>query len=414
MLIYLPDTAKLHPVELIQSLNVRGFIMSKSIQDYNKQACAVEFHDNPVNRRIVLVLQGGGALGAFQAGVYEALEEYKFIPNWIGGTSIGAINASIIAGNKPQNRLSQLKKFWKAVSQPDMFKLGPDISNHMRRVYSYWQVQKIMLSGIPVFFKPLHLGSMLDVMRGELASYYDTSPLRELLLELVDFNYLNKKEIRLSLGATNIKTGKIRYFDSKFEEIRPEHVMASGALPPAFPPIKVDDEYYWDGGIYSNTPLTVVLDDSPRVDSLCFMVDVWRPNNQLPKTMDDVKKLHKDIMYSSRSEEHRKTYEFIHNLRRAIRALYDQLPPDKQKLKDNLALASLGCVTSMDIVHLQYEPYKWELASKDIDFSASSIKERWNQGYLQSVEMVKMKDLVKPHPVHIGVVIHEPPLHRAP
>jgi NTE family protein len=381
--------------------------MAKSIQDYNKQVCAIEFHDNPVNRRIVLVLQGGGALGAFQAGVYEALEEYKFIPNWIGGTSIGAINASIIAGNKPQHRLAKLKKFWETVAQPDIFKLTPDISNYMRQLYSYWQVQKIMLSGIPVFFKPIHMSSMLDFMHGKLESYYDTSPLRELLLELVDFNYLNSKEVRLSLGATNIKTGQMRYFDSKYEEIRPEHIMASGALPPAFPPVKIDDAYYWDGGVYSNTPLTVVLDDSPRVDSLCFMVDLWRPCQQIPSTMDEISKLQKDIIYSSRSDEHRKTYEVIHNLRRAIRALYDQLPDEKQKLKDNIALAALGCVTSMDIVHLQYQPFPWELSSKDADFSASTIKERWYQGYLQAAKMCQSHSLCEPHPPNIGVVIHE-------
>lgn len=198
-------------------------------------SCSLSSFDNVVNRRIVLVLQGGGALGAFQAGVYETLEKNHYIPNWIGGTSIGAINASIIAGNYPENRLKKLQQFWQTVTQPDIFQFSDDMSEGLRRFFMQIQFQMLILSGIPVFFKP-QINNFLSWMQGSFNSFYDTSPLREFLKELIDFDYLNRQEIRLSLGATNLHTGQIRYFDSRFEKIGPEHVMASGALPPAFPP----------------------------------------------------------------------------------------------------------------------------------------------------------------------------------
>ncbi|KTD45287.1 patatin-like phospholipase [Legionella quinlivanii] len=368
-------------------------------------SCSLSSFDNVVNRRIVLVLQGGGALGAFQAGVYETLEKNNYIPNWIGGTSIGAINASIIAGNYPENRLKKLQQFWQTVTQPDIFQFSDDMSEGLRRFFMQIQFQMLILSGIPVFFKP-QINNFLSWMQGSFNSFYDTSPLREFLKELIDFDYLNRQEIRLSLGATNLHTGQIRYFDSRFEKIGPEHVMASGALPPAFPPILIDNEYYWDGGIYSNTPLSIVLDDFPRVNSLCFMVDLWSPEGALPGTLDEVRKRNLEIIYSSRYEEHRKNYEAMHNMRRAIRALYSQLPPEKQQDPENLRLVSLGCITSMDIVQIQYEQKPWESSTKDADFSASSIKSRWEQGKLKTQMLLDKKTFAEPHPPHVGVVIH--------
>lgn len=267
------------------------------------------------------------------------------------------------------------------------------------------QFQQLILSGIPVFFKP-QMNSFLNLLQGNFSSFYDTSPLRDFLIELIDFDYLNRGDIRLSLGATNLHTGQIRYFDSKFEKIGPEHVMASGALPPAFPPVLIDGEYYWDGGIYSNTPLSVVLDDMPRVNSLCFMIDLWSPEGNLPQTLDEVRKRNLEIIYSSRYEEHRKNYEAMHNLRRAIRALYAQLPPEKQQDPENLKLVSLGCITSMDIVQIQYQQKPWESSTKDADFSASSILSRWEQGMQKTEMILQKKTFIEPHPPHVGVVIH--------
>ncbi|KTD25386.1 patatin-like phospholipase [Legionella lansingensis] len=369
-------------------------------------SCDTEKYNNVVNKRIVLVLQGGGALGAFQAGVYETLEKFKYTPNWIGGTSIGAINASIIAGNEPKNRLPKLKEFWKKVAQPEWPHANFEFSDPIRKFLTDLQIQQIILSGIPVFFIP-RSDAIMSMLYGYFNSYYDTSPLSYLLQELVDFEYLNNhSEIRLSLGATNINTGQMRYFDSKFEEIGPEHVMASGALPPAFPPIKIEGEYYWDGGVYSNTPLSIVLDDDPRVSSLCFMVDLWSPAGQLPMSMDEVKRRTEEIIYSSRANEHRKNYEVKHNLRRAIRALYAQLSEEKKQDPQNIELVSLGCITSMDIVQLQYKQKNWESSTKGTDFSAYSIRERWEQGANHTLRMIKHKKLCKPHPPHVGVIIH--------
>ncbi|KTC92929.1 MULTISPECIES: patatin-like phospholipase family protein [Legionella] len=366
---------------------------------------AIEIHDNPVKKRIVLIFQGGGALGAFQAGVYEGLEKSHYTPNWIAGTSIGAINAAIIAGNEPKNRLPRLKQFWDAVTQPEVFNAGYDFPDPLRKLVADMQYQHIVLSGISVFFKP-RLDSLFNMYYGPWNSFYDTEPLRAFLQELVDFDYLAKCEIRLSLGATNINTGKIRYFDSKFEKLRPEHIMASGALPPAFPPILIEGEYYWDGGVYSNTPLAVVLDDKPRVSSLCFMVDLWSAIGDLPNSIDEVKKRNLEINYSSRSDEQRCHFEDKHNLRRAIGALYKQLPKDKQLLPDNLELASLGCLSDYDIVQLEYQQKNWESSTKDADFSAYSTKERWRQGLKQVQKALKSKKFINPHPPHVGVAIY--------
>lgn len=357
-------------------------------------------------RRIVLVLQGGGALGSFQAGVYETLENYHFVPNWIGGTSIGAINAAIIAGNRPGQRLLRLRQFWEAVAQPDLFHINDEISDHVRSFLSQIQFQFLVMMGIPVFFKPVFY-SPSSLTAGVFNSFYDTTPLHELLLELVDFDYLNKGEIRLSLGATNLHTGKIRYFDSKFEKINAKHVLASGALPPAFPPVEIDGQYYWDGGIYSNTPLSIVLDDYPRVNSLCFMVDLWSPEGEFPSTLDEVRKRNMEIIYSSRYEEHRKNYEAMHNLRRAIRDLYAQLPKSKQQQPDNRELLSLGCLTNMDIVQLQYQQRSWESSTKDADFSASSLKYRWEQGVIQTEKAIRKCTFDEPHAPHIAVRVHK-------
>lgn len=359
-------------------------------------------------KRIALVLQGGGALGAYQAGVYQALHEKGFTPDWVAGTSIGAINAALIAGNAFDKRVARLQEFWQTVTRADPWDVST-WSTEWRRLANLGGVAASMLCGQPGIFSPRTPNPALPFLPcpAEQASYYDTAPLRDTLLRLVDFDYVNHGDIRLSLGAVHIKTGRPRYFDSLFQRIGPEHVMASGALPPGFPPVSVEGELYWDGGIVSNTPLEVVLDDVPRVNTLCFVVDVFNPNGSEPASMADVFARDKDIAYANRSERGIRDYQEKHNLRRAVNALYQALPQNKRNDPELKELADLGCRTTMEIVHLNYAGKPWESATRDADFSASAIGERWEQGYRDAAQTIGRAAWLEPVPPHVGVVVHE-------
>lgn len=358
--------------------------------------------------RIALVLQGGGALGAYQAGVYQALHENGFAPDWVAGTSIGAINAAIIAGNIYENRIPRLREFWQTVAHADPVDVAA-LPQQWRRAYDDAGVTSTMLWGQPGMFAPripnpalLFAGAAPD-----RASYYDTSPLRETLLRLVDFECVNQHYIRLSLGAVHVRTGRSRYFDSLFQHIGPEHVMASGALPPGFPAVQVEGELYWDGGIVSNTPLEVVFDDVPRVNTLCFMVDLFNPDGPEPASLPDVYARHKDIAYANRSERGIRDYQEKHNLRRAVRALYKALPADKRDDPKLKALAALGCRTTMEIVHLSYAGKPWESATRDANFSAAAVRERWDQGYRDAAQVIEQAAWLEPVPPDAGLVVYE-------
>lgn len=365
----------------------------------------------PSDKRISLVLQGGGALGAYQAGVYQALEEYGYTPDWVAGTSIGAINGGIIAGNTAQNRRTRLEEFWRTISERDFWNaaLLPD---DVQSVYSFWSAAVVMLAGRPGFFTPRPFNPLAAFPLGsaETASYYDTTPLRDMLEHLIDFDRINDQTIRLSLGAVNVTTGTLRYFDSKKELIRPEHIMASGALPPGFPAVRVEGELYWDGGIYSNTPLDAILDDMPRVDNLCFMVALFNPAGPEPRSIPQVETRHKDIAYGTRAKEHIQAYSRTHNLRRALHALYDRLPDDLRKDQELRALVEQACHTTMHIVQLIYPARDWELALKDIDFSRSAIEDRWARGYRDVARMIEWCPWEKAVPPHTGVVVHNLPI----
>lgn len=358
--------------------------------------------------RIALVLQGGGALGAYQAGVYQALHEKGFAPDWVAGTSIGGINAALIAGNVFDNRVPRLREFWQTVARADPVDLSA-LPQEWRRAYDVAGVTTTMLCGQPGMFAPRVPSPSLPFVSipPAQASYYDTSPLRETLLRLVDFDCVNQHYIRLSLGTVHVKTGQSRYFDSLFQHIGPEHVMASGALPPGFPPVAVDGELYWDGGIISNTPLEVVLDDVPRVNTLCFMVDLFNPNGPEPASLSEVYARHKDIAYANRSERGIRDYQEKHNLRRAVGALYQALPEDKRNDPKLKALAALGCRTTMEIVHLSYAAKPWETATRDADFSAAAIRERWDQGYRDAAQVIEQAAWLAPVPSDVGVVVYE-------
>ncbi|HZX28582.1 MAG TPA: patatin-like phospholipase family protein [Telluria sp.] len=349
--------------------------------------------------QVVLVLQGGGALGAYQVGVYQALHEAGIEPDWVIGTSIGAINGAIIAGNRPEKRLERLQQFWHHMEHHSRAWFG-----HDRKVIALATVGQ----GIPAFFKPnpmswRGLNARIDIDR---AGYYTTEPLRHTLAELVDFGYVNEQHTRLTVGAVNARTGDMRYFDSRDEALFAEHVMASGALPPAFPAVRIDGEPYWDGGIYSNTPIEAVLNDKPRRDSVVFSVQVWNPHGPEPASMAEVMARHKDIQYASRVshiEEQRK----LHRLRHIIRELARQLPPSVAARPENKELASWGCGTTMHVVRLNAPVVDGEDSTKDIDFTPFGIRTRWEAGYADTQKMLSTHPWTKPVDPMEGVLIHE-------
>ena len=337
--------------------------------------------------QVVLVLQGGGALGAYQAGVYQALHEAGVEPDWVIGTSIGAINAALICGNEPAHRLDRLHRFWDQLEQKD-FGPGPLDPFGMAATLG---TMNTVLHGIPSFFTP-----NLFALRGakaetsvEQASYYSTAPLRETLHELIDWKYLCDCKTRLTVGAVNVCTGAMRYFDTREEPLGVEHVMASGALPPAFGAVRIDGEPYWDGGIYSNTPIEAVLDDKPRRDSLIFAVNVWHQKAEEPSSIWEVMARHKDIQFASRADSHIARQKQIHHLRHIIRELTKELPAAKRDDARVKELASWGCGTQMHVAHLLAPRLDREDHTKDIDFTPSGIRARREAGRADTMRMIE-------------------------
>jgi len=328
--------------------------------------------------QVVLVLQGGGALGAYQAGVYQGLSEAGIEPDWVIGTSIGAINAALIAGNEPAKRLPRLRDFWDS--------LRP--RHPLEEAWSSWFGGVlgnfgVITHGVPGFFQPNPLAMMgphFPAGTGQ-AAYYSTEPLKETLGALVDINYVNAKNVRLTMGAVNARTGEMCYFDSRDMPLSHAHIMASGALPPAFPAVIIDGEPYWDGGIYSNTPIEVVFDDRPRRDGLIFSVNMWQPKGPAPESIWQAMARQKDIQYSSRGLSHVARQQQLHRLRHVIRELEKRLPKDMVGDPDVRELASYGCGTTMHLVQLLAPRLDNEDHTKDIDFSAQGIALRWQAGH---------------------------------
>ena len=364
---------------------------------------AVEQFRKDKNGQVVLVLQGGGALGAYQVGVYQALHEAGVEPDWIIGTSIGAINAALIAGNKPEDRLARLEEFWRRVKSPQG--LLPQLSG-VSEVWSYWST---LLGGISGFFKPnpLAFWSMHFPWGVDHAAFYSTAALRETLAELVDFSIINTGSPRLTVGAANVKTSMMRYFDSRESEIGTEQIMASGALPPAFPAICIDNEYYWDGGILSNTPTEVIFDDYPRRNSLIFAVHLWNPTGPVPRSIWEVLHRQKDIQYSSRIASHISRQQQTHRLRHVISQLVHQMPSelrDNEVVKD---LAGYGCVTQMHVMRLLVPRIGNENHTKDIDFSSAGIGARRAAGYNAAMEALQQAPWQGNFDPIEGVILHE-------
>jgi NTE family protein len=330
--------------------------------------------------KVVLVLQGGGALGAYQAGAYEALSEAGIEPDWVTGISIGAVNGAIIAGNRPENRLARLREFWETIS--DGVASAPFGNNEFRIALNEFNAARVATFGVPGFFTPRIPPAFLLPPGSEGAtSLYTTAPLRETLEGLIDFDRLNDGKIRYSIGAVEIVSGNFQYFDTAEREINVHHVMASGALPPGFPAVEIEGRYYWDGGVVSNTPMQYMLDmTGQRVDSCIFQIDLFSARGLAPKGIPDVVQREKEIRYSSRTRLNTKVFTELQSLRRAVCNVVEKLPPDMQNDPDVELLREHSCNAAITIVHLIHRRAAYERFSMDYEFSRLSMLEHWQAG----------------------------------
>ncbi|MDG1850941.1 MAG: patatin-like phospholipase family protein [Gammaproteobacteria bacterium] len=341
----------------------------------------------------VLILQGGGALGAYQAGAYSALHEAGYEMDWLSGISIGAINSALIAGNPPEKRTEKLKAFWTKVSAGKFSQ--PLLPGHIGRLLfnesSAAEVLAFGANGLfkpripPVFYNPLGFQDAL--------SYYDTSPLRDTLLELVDFERLNHGEPRISVGAVNVTSGNFLYFDSDIEPIIPEHIMASAALPDGLPPIEIDGEWYWDASLVSNTPLQYVIDHNAKVceDLLLFQVDLFSAEGSMPKNIMEVGRRMKDIQHSSQTRTITDIVRDTQKIRGLINRLLEHIPTESLTEEEIALLGKWSCDSAITLVHLIYRQKNHELASKDYEFSRLSVEEHWQAGEQDIEHMLSQK-----------------------
>jgi NTE family protein len=356
------------------------------------------------------VLQGGGALGAYQAGVYQAMHEAGIEPDWVSGVSIGAVNAAIIAGNQPEDRLERLTTFWSRITDRTVWLHTPDgdIFRQMRNATSSFYT---MLLGQPGFFQPQKISPWLSPAGARNATgYYDNSPLRETLLELVDFNLLNSKGCRFSVGAVNVMTGNFIFFDNAKHEIGPEHIMASGALPPAFSPVQIGTDYFWDGGIVSNTPLQHLLAQDDDINSLVFQVDLFSASGALPRTIQDVMSREKDIAYSSRTRQVTDMFQRLQRWKtRAYRALLKipeaDLTDEERAMRDKLAT-----LPALTVLQLIYQQKSYEGNAKDYEFSRTSMREHWDSGHGDTKRTLTHKSWLEMPPENTGIITHD--IHR--
>jgi NTE family protein len=358
-----------------------------------------------IKEQVVLVLQGGGALGAYQAGVYQALMEGGIEPDWVIGTSIGAINGALIAGNQPGNRIARLREFWDGIakrSPMDQLWSGPMFGNSLANLST-------IVSGVSGFFapNPYALLGPAYPLGIERAAYYSTEPLKATLGRLVDFDCMARHRVRLSVGAVNVRSGEMRYFDSQSMPLGVPHIMASGALPPAFPAVAIDGESYWDGGIFSNTPIEVVLEDVPRRNSLIFSVNVWQPTGNHPTTIQQVMTRHKDIQFASRGKTHVSRQAQLHRLRHVVRELARRLPDEVRADPVVRDLEEYGCGTLMHLVRFLSPRLDGEDHTKDIDFTRAGIEARWKAGFEHASKVLRERPWDEPVDPLAGIVIHE-------
>jgi NTE family protein len=369
--------------------------------------------ERPPFECIALLLQGGGALGAYQAGVYQALSEAHLNPDWVAGISIGAVNSALIAGNPPETRLEKLREFWEFVTTPPLWGGAAEIATSVssmwpfdlkhfvaqgdlaRGVVNQMSAGLALAHGANGFFAPRMPVPWLQPAGSlEATGYYDSTPLKATLENLVDFDRINAGESRFSIGAVNVGTGNFVYFDNATHTIGPDHVMASCALPPSFPAIEIEGEYYWDGGVVSNTPLQWVLESEPRRDTLAFQVDLWNAHGALPRNMAETMTRQKEIQYSSRTRANSDRFKYTQKIRNALSNLLHKLPDNLKESPEFAVLSPVADHKVYNLVQLIYQSKQYEGDSKDYEFSRQSMTDHWRAGYHDTVRTLRHPEVL--------------------
>ncbi|WP_025602959.1 DUF3734 domain-containing protein [Burkholderia sp. WSM2230] len=373
----------------------------------------------PGYETIALTLQGGGALGAYQAGVFQGLHEAGIEPNWLAGISIGALNTAIIAGNPPEKRVERLLQFWETICQPAF---GPPLpafiehaffnsSDAVRKAFTAAQAMGALVEGQKGFFVP-RFPPPLPTVSGppQAASYYDTAPLKATLETLCDFDRINSRQMRVSVGAVNCGTGNFAYFDNTQTTLTPEHFMASGALPPGFAAVEIDGQYYWDGGLMSNTPLYEVVQTTPRRDTLAFQVDLWSAIGPVPDNITDVQGRMKDIQYSSRTRLVTDMLQRSQRFRHVLREVLDRVSPEQRDDPWCRLAEDLSCSKRYNVIHLIYRHKEYEGHYKDFQFGLSTMREHWQSGLDDIRHSLSQPDWLAMPDNDAGFVTHD--IHR--
>jgi NTE family protein len=351
---------------------------------------------------IALLLQGGGALGSYQAGVYQALAEADLHPDWVAGISIGAINSAIIAGNPPEERVAKLRAFWEGITTNPLFDWtaasdrfvpkGDFARGFFNQISAAWA----LVGGAPGFFALRHPGPWLQPAGSlEATSFYETKLLKATLEQVVDFDRINSGEMRLTVGAVNVRTGNLVRFDNTTQAIHPEHVMASGSLPPGFPAVEIEGEHYWDGGLISNTPLQWIFDHGLCQDTLAFQVDLWSARGEFPGHLAEVATRQKEIQYSSRTRAATDQFKRLQRMRCALATLLDKLPNDLKASEEAKMLRSVADHKVYNIVHLIYRSKHHEGHSKDYEFSRLTMEDHWRAGYHDAVRTLRHREVLE-------------------
>jgi NTE family protein len=366
--------------------------------------------------QIVLAFQGGGALNAYQGGVYQALQEAGIEPDWVVGISSGAINAGIIAGNPPEKRVERLREFWTSMEYKPWWEDSPFLapwlgkSRLMTEMTNSAAHMAAFFGGIPGYYAPNHalaLGGVNAPLGVERAALYTTEQLKKTLTALTDPAWFNSGKPRLTVGTVNVKTGRMQYWDSARMPLALNHVLASAALPISFPAVRIDGDPYWDGGIYSNTPIEVVFDDNPRRDSIVFADQMWHSSGPEPQTFLDVLSREKDIQFASRDASHIARQQSIHRLRHVVRQLVRLMPEDQRETPEVKELAGYGCKTFMHIVRLNAPYIEGEGNSRDFDFTREGIRLRWKAGHDDTARVLELRPWEAEVDPMVGVAVHD-------
>ena len=359
---------------------------------------------------LALVFQGGGALGSYQAGVYQALHEAGYRPGGVAGVSIGGINSAIIAGNRPERRLERLREFWETVTSGPSWLWLPE-GDDARKAHNIWSSTMTMALGQPGFFSPMPQNPWLSPRGSRSAtSFYDTAPLRETLLRLIDFDLLNNGGVHYAAGAVNVASGNFVYFDNRWTTIEPEHVMASGALPPALPMVRIGTDYFWDGGLVSNTPLQHVIDNPIGERPIVFQVDLFSASGSVPRDMPSVLGRQKDIQYSSRTRMVTDYFRARYAQDLMLKRILDKVPDEQLDAAERKEKIRLAHMPSFTILHLIYQQAAYEGEAKDYEFSAVSMREHWDSGYRDTKQTLAHRTWLEAAAEDQGIEIHD--IHR--